>query len=275
MASKKNAFTAPAAAETETEIEAEADANPVQTLIAADQNIHNWSDAVALAETLGTKSADGFDSWPRLAMNVADWAAQGIIDPNGPTKAEIAAGTKKPTDDHIEVLFNHFANAETRRAANKRTAGSIKSNKSKLRAHAKLGARKDLNASEILVHAQEVRNRLIVGGRKVKTPLEALTQVCRDLNGTPGPKGKERKSNLTELEIEEAVGSKSKGGDSVESLWRAIDTAVKKLLDGMDQGEEAASVHNLVQIRKSQLTKAAKFTRLADEARELGFTLNI
>lgn len=282
MASKKNAFTveAPETLEpvepanevevVETETESEVDANPEPTLIVA-TNVTSFAEAEEITRQLGADAADGIDAQPKMGMNVADWAASNVVDPNPPKKADIDAGRAKITDDHVRKIFTVYANAEGK-AMNKRTAKSIKSQLSKLRAFAKLGARDDINAGDFLLRAQKARNKLVAEGKPVKAPYEALVQACRDVNGGSAD---DQKPDLNSDEMNKAVGAKAKSPDSAESIWLNIDKQVKKLFElKLDTGDTAKQVRALVQTKKEELSKVMKFERLHKEALELGLSVS-
>lgn len=216
----------------------------------------------ARVEELGALTASGQDALPTLAMEVAQWAQEGSINPTAPKKDD-----KDQTDD-IRDIFQRYAtsaNATKVFADRSKESNSNTAQVSKLRTFAKLGARSDINGPDFLARVKDFRNEEAKIGNAVKPAYEAMRTAAVAVSD---------KNDLTEDEMRTAVCAKRKSEVTALSIYSSLNDKLKVLIEEkLDTSDAAKAIHQQVKAQIKHLTDAAKFTAWQKAGEEFGFSV--
>jgi len=200
-------------------------------------------------DRLGAAKGAGEDSLADLAIAVAKWAKQGTIKRVDPPKKN-ASGAD--AIDHILRIFERFNTARGNRAIDKRSAGSLSAQVSKLRAFAKLGARPDVPNGELwLTNIRNLRNEL--PEKEVKGAYAALYDATMKL--------KTRKPDeMDEAELIEVISKSPATPDTPIKVYEALVKKFEKVIsDGIDNSVETQTIFDIANAKLTALKNAMEY----------------
>jgi hypothetical protein len=192
----------------------------------------------ARIDELGAAKGDGDDSLASLAIEVAKWAKQGTIKRVDAPKKN---ATGEAAIDYVLRIFERFTTARGNRAIDKRSAESVSTQTSKLRAFAKLGARPGMNGELWLTNVRNLRNEL--PEKEAKVAYAALYDATMRL--------KER----TEMDEEELIEVISKSPPKPETPIKVYESLVKKFEKVISTGiDNSVETQTILDIANKKLT---------------------
>lgn len=126
------------------------------------KNDTRLDDLKSLVRELGRESASGRDAKAKLALQVVRAAYDGVIGP-----------------DEVEMIYQEYASAESKKAIHDHSAGGLKANVSKLRQVVALGCLPQVDGPELLDKVTDIRDELRGTDEKLKAAFDAFVDVSR------------------------------------------------------------------------------------------------
>lgn len=126
------------------------------------KNDTRLDDLKSLVRELGRESASGRDAKAKLALQVVRAAYDGVIGP-----------------DEVEMIYQEYASAESKKSIHDHSTGGLKANVSKLRQVVALGCLPQVDGPALLDTVTDIRDDLRHGDEKLKAAFDAFVDVAR------------------------------------------------------------------------------------------------
>jgi hypothetical protein len=219
------------------------------------RNVKTVDEMLARIDELAGLDAAGQDALPNLGLEIARWAAMGLIKAKAPGK--------KDADQSDAVREAYLRYSETRRdkLANKnvvQSKRSIDANVSKLRIFAKIGERQDIDAENFLFDVTQTRNALDAAGLATKGAYIAMQDAAKKVVG---------KRELTEEELRAAILKPAAKPRTALSVYKAILSNVETLIEeNLDNAPDVHRLRDEIATKVAFHDQLAKFLSLASNA---------
>lgn len=177
----------------------------------------------------GRSRAIGDDSIAMLAIDIADGAKHGKIDPR--TTTDKTKDNADDTTDNIETLFVDYVHARGLKAIHERKGNSVKNKVTQLRKFAHLGKLKDVDGPSVL--ADVVARYKVTYEKATEAEQDMLNDAFTVYYNAAMEQVKFPKAALTDDQIEKCLRKPTKTvTKTIASEWSKIAKAVKSLTDG-------------------------------------------
>jgi hypothetical protein len=199
-------------------------------------------------DELGAAKGAGEDSLASLAIAVAKWAKQGTIKRVDAPKKN---ATGEAAIDYMLRVFERFNTARGNRAFDKRSAGSLSAQVSKLRAFGKLGTRVDMNGELWLTNVRNLRNEI--------PEKDAKGAYAAQYDATMRLKAR-KPEEMDEAELIEVISKSPAAPDTPVKVYESLVKKFEKVLsDGIDNSVETQTIFDIANAKLTALKNAMEY----------------